>query len=104
MIEVEPGAITIASVEDGTFILVNPPASGFAATPREEFIGNSRRKASASIPIRKARSASVADLRRNEVVSSLEIRLRRKNGECGDILLSAALIDFRTGSSSCSRG
>jgi len=94
MIEASPEAITIASVEDGTFILVNPAGERLCGYTREELIGNSAVKLG-FYPDPEARQRLVADLQRNEVVYGREIRLRRKNGELRDILLSAALIDFR---------
>ena len=94
MIEASPEAITIASVEDGTFVLVNPAGQRLCGYTREELIGNSAVKLG-FYPDREARQRLVADLQRNEVVYGREIRLRRKNGEVRDILMSAALIDFK---------
>jgi len=94
MIEASPEAITIASVEDGTFVLVNPAGQRLCGYTREELIGNSAVKLG-FYPDREARQRLVADLQRNEVVYGREIRLRRKNGEVRDILISAALIDFK---------
>jgi len=94
MIEASPEAITIASVEDGTFILVNPAGERLCGYTREEMIGNSA-VAMGFYPDPEGRQRLVADLQRNEVVYGREIRLRRKNGEVRDILMSAALIDFK---------
>ena len=94
MIEASPEAITIASVEDGTFILVNPAGERLCGYTREEMIGNSA-VTMGFYPDPEARQRLVADLQRNEVVYGREIRLRRKNGEVRDILMSAALIDFK---------
>jgi PAS domain S-box-containing protein len=94
MIEASPEAITIASVEDGTFILVNPAGERLCGYTREELIGASAVKLGFYADPEE-RERIVADLQRNEVVHGREIRLRRKSGEVRDILLSAAIIDFR---------
>ena len=94
MIDASPEAITIASVEDGTFILVNPAGERICGYTREEMIGNSA-VAMGFYADPEERQHLVADLRRNEVVHGREIRLRHKNGELRDILISAALIDFK---------
>jgi PAS domain S-box-containing protein len=94
MIEASPEAITIASVEDGTFILVNPAGQRLCGYTHEELIGNSAVRLGFYVDPEERRSI-VADLRRNEVVYGREIRLRRKNGEVRDTLTSAALIDFK---------
>jgi PAS domain S-box-containing protein len=94
MIEASPEAITIASVEDGTFILVNPAGERLCGYTHEELIGASAVKLGFYADPEE-RERIVADLQRNEVVHGREIRLRRKSGEVRDILLSAAMIDFR---------
>src|SRR5206468_4376756 len=94
MIEASPEAITIASVADGTFILVNPAGERLCGYTREELIGASAVKLGFYADPEE-RERIVADLQRNEVVYGREIRLRRKNGELRDILISAALIDFK---------
>ena len=94
MIEASPEAITIASIEDGTFILVNPAGQRLCGYTREELIGNSAVRLGFYVDPEERRSI-VADLRRNEVVYGREIRLRRKDGEVRDTLTSAALIDFK---------
>ncbi len=94
MIEASPEAITIASVEDGTFILVNPAGQRLCGYTREELIGTSALKLGFYADP-EDRDRIVADLRRDEVVHGREIRLRHKSGELRDILISAALIDFK---------
>jgi PAS domain S-box-containing protein len=93
MIEASPEAITIASIEDGTFIAVNPAGERLGGYTREEMIGRSA-LAMEFWPDPEERQRLVADLQRDEVVHGREIRLRRKDGELRDILASAALIDF----------
>jgi len=94
MIEASPEAITIASVEDGTFILVNPAGERLCGYTREEMIGNSA-VTMGFYADPEERQRIVADLRRNEVVHGREVRLLHKSGELRDILMSAALIDFK---------
>jgi PAS domain S-box-containing protein len=94
MIEASPESITIASVEDGTFILVNPAGERLCGYTREEMIGNSA-VTMGFYADPEERQRIVADLRRNEVVHGREVRLRHKSGELRDILMSAALIDFK---------
>src|SRR5258708_25282970 len=96
MIEASPEAITIASVEDGTFILVNPAGERLCGYTREEMIGASA-VTLGFYADPEERERILADLQRNEAVHGREIRLRRKSGEVRDILLSAAMIGF-TGS------
>jgi PAS domain S-box-containing protein len=94
IIEASPEAITIVSVEDGTFVAVNPAGEKICGYTHEELIGNSALKLG-FYPDPEEREAILADLQRNEVVHGREIHLRRKNGEVRDILTSAALIEFR---------
>jgi PAS domain S-box-containing protein len=92
IIEASPEAITIASVEDGTFVDVNPAGQRLSGYTREEMIGASA-VGLGFYPFPEERQQIVAALLRNEAVHGREIRLRRKDGEVRDVLLSAALID-----------
>ncbi|HTQ73324.1 MAG TPA: PAS domain S-box protein [Burkholderiales bacterium] len=94
MIDGSPEAITIASVEDGTFMLVNPAGERLSGYTREEMIGRSS-VALGFWPDPQERRRLVEDLQRDEAVHAREIRLRRKDGQVRDALCSAALIDFR---------
>lgn len=94
MIEASPEAITIASVEDATFMLVNPAAQRLSGYTREEMIGKSALDMG-FYPDPEERTRLIADLQRHETVHGREIRLRRKDGQVRDALVSAALIDFR---------
>ena len=94
MIDGSPEAITIASVEDGTFVLVNPAGQRLSGYTREEMIGHSS-VALGFWPDPEERRRLVEDLLRDETVHAREIRLRRKDGQVRDALCSAALIDFR---------
>src|SRR5215510_5179009 len=93
MIEASPEAITIASIEDGTFILVNPAGERLSGYTREEMIGRSA-LAMGFYPDPEERRSLIADLQRNEIVHGRELRLRRKDGKVRDALASAALIDI----------
>jgi len=92
MIEASPEAITIANIEDGTFIAVNPAGERLGGYAREEMIGRSSLELG-FWPDPEERRRIVADLKRDEVVHGREIRLRRKDGEVRDILASAAVIE-----------
>ena len=96
MIEGSPEAITIASIEEGTFMLVNPAAERLSGYTREEMIGKSAVGLS-FWPDPEERNRLVADVQRQETVHAREIRLRRKDGKVRDVLCSAALIDFEGG-------
>jgi len=92
VIEASPEAITIATVEDGTFIAVNPAAERLSGYSRDEMIGRSA-IAMGFYPDPEDRQRLIADLKRDETVYGREIRLRRKDGQVRDALASAALID-----------
>ena len=92
VIEASPEAITIASVEDGTFIEVNPAGERLSGFARGEMIGRSAVEMG-FWPDLDERRRMIADLQRDEAVYGRELRLRRKDGEVRDVLASAALID-----------
>jgi PAS domain S-box-containing protein len=92
MIEASPEAITIASIEDGTFIAVNPAAERLSGYTRKEMLGRSVVDMG-FYPELEERRRLVEDLQRSETVLGRELHLRRKDGEVRDVLASAALID-----------
>jgi PAS domain S-box-containing protein len=92
VVEASPEAITIATVDDGNFIAVNPAAERLGGYTREEMIGRSA-LAMGFYPDPEDRRRLIADLKRDEMVYGRELRLRRKDGEVRDTLMSAALID-----------
>jgi PAS domain S-box-containing protein len=92
MIEASPEAITIATVEDGTFIAVNPAGEKLGGYTRDEMIGRSAVDMG-FYPDPEERRRLISDLQRGEIVHGRELRLQRKGGEVRDILASAALID-----------
>src|SRR4029077_11913416 len=87
-----PEAITIASIKYGTFVEANPACERLSGYTRGEMIGASA-LGLCFYPNPEERQRIVADLQRNQAVHGREIRLRRKDGEVRDVLLSAALID-----------
>jgi len=93
IIEASPEAITIASIEDGTFIAVNPAGERLGGYTREEMIGRSAVKMG-FYPDPEDRRRLISDLQRGEIVYGRQIQLRRKDGELRDVLASAALIDI----------
>ncbi len=93
VIEASPEAITIASVEDGIFIEVNPAGERLSGFARGEMIGRSAVEMG-FWPDLEERRRLIADLQRDEAVRGREVRLRRKDGEVRDVLASAALIDI----------
>jgi PAS domain S-box-containing protein len=93
MIEASPEAITIASVENGTFLDVNPAAERLSGYSREEMIGRGTLDMGFWLDAEERR-LFVEDVQRNDAVHGREIRLRRKDGQVRDVLASAALIDF----------
>jgi PAS domain S-box-containing protein len=93
MIEASPEAITMAGLEDGKFVSVNPAAERLSGYTREEMVG----RGSVEVgfwPDPEERQSLISDLLRDEELHGREIRLRRKDGELRDVLSSAALIDF----------
>jgi PAS domain S-box-containing protein len=93
VIEASPEAITIATVDNGTFISVNPAAERLSGYGKAEMVGNSA-LAMGFYPDPEERRRLLEDLQRREIVQGREMRLRRKDGEIRDALASAALIDF----------
>ena len=92
MVEASPEAITIASIEDGTFVAVNPAAVRLSGYAREEMIGRSAVDMG-FWPDLEERRRLIADVQRYETVHAREIRLRRKDGKVRDVLASAAMIE-----------
>src|SRR5215467_12070443 len=88
MIEGSPEAITIASIDDGTFVLVNPAAERLSGYTRDEMIGKSA-IGLGFWPEPEERKRLVTDVQRHEAVHAREIRLRRKDGRIRDVLSSA---------------
>ena len=93
IVEASPEAITIARVEDGVFIEVNPASQRLSGYTREEMIGRS------SLELfwldAGERQRFVADLLRDEMIHGQEIQLRRKDGQLRNALASAALIELQ---------
>jgi PAS domain S-box-containing protein len=94
MIEGSPEAITIGSVEEGTFIEANRACEQLTGYTREELIGRSPVELG-FWPDPEERGRFIADLQRDQVVHGRELRLKRKDGELRTILASAALIDLK---------
>lgn len=95
MIEASPEAITMANLEDGTIVLVNPAGERLGGYTREEMVGKSALELGLW-PDLEERGRLVADVQRDEAVHAREFRLRRKDGKVLDILGSAALVEFQS--------
>jgi PAS domain S-box-containing protein len=93
MVAASPEAITIASLDDGTFAEVNPASERLSGYTRGEMIGRSS-LALGFWPDAGERDRFVADLLRDEIIYGREIQLRRKDGQLRNALASAALIDL----------
>lgn len=93
MIEASPEAITIAGLEDGIFVAVNPAAERLSGYSREEMIGRSTVEMGFWTDPGERRRF-IDDLRKDEAVYAREMPVRRKDGELRDILASAAMIDL----------
>jgi two-component system cell cycle sensor histidine kinase/response regulator CckA len=94
IIRASPQSISITSADDGTYVEVNPAGERYTGFSREELIGNSTLKLGVW-PDPDARQRFVDDVRRDGVVESRELRLRRKNGDLREVLASAALIELK---------
>ena len=94
MIAASPEAITIASLDDGTFAEVNPASERLSGYTRGEMIGRSS-LALGFWPDAGERERFVTDLLRDETIYGREIQLRRKDGQLRNALASAALIDLQ---------
>ncbi|HZE10319.1 MAG TPA: PAS domain S-box protein [Burkholderiales bacterium] len=93
MIEASPEAITIAGLEDGVFVEVNPAAERLGGYTRAEMIGRSAQDMG-FWPDPEEPRRLVEDVRRDEAVHGREIRLRLKGGGMIYVLASAAMIDL----------
>jgi two-component system, cell cycle sensor histidine kinase and response regulator CckA len=94
MIEASPEAITMADLEDGTIIMVNPAGERLGGYTRQEMVGKTAKELGLW-PDPEERQRLVAEVQRDEAVHAREFRLRRKDGKVLDVLGSAASIEFR---------
>src|SRR5262245_4272250 len=91
--QASPESITLAGLDDGRFIEVNPACEALYGWSRAEMLG--RRGVDLGIwPNPDDRQRFVDEVKRDGVVNGRELRLRCKDGKLRDVLLSAALVEF----------
>jgi diguanylate cyclase (GGDEF)-like protein/PAS domain S-box-containing protein len=91
--QASPESITIAGLDDGKFVEVNPACEALYGFSRREMIG--RTGVELGIWLKpEERQRFVDEVRRDGVVNGRELRLRCKDGRIKDVLLSAALVEF----------
>ena len=91
--QASPESITIAALDDGKFVEVNPACEALYGYSREEMIGRTALELG-FWPDPRDRRRFVDEVRRDNVVNGREVRLRCKDGRLRDVLASAALIEF----------
>jgi diguanylate cyclase (GGDEF)-like protein/PAS domain S-box-containing protein len=90
--EASPESITLAGLDDGKFIEVNPACEALYGWSREELIGHTGVERGIWINAGE-RQRFVDEVRRDGVVNGRELRLRCKDGSTRDVLASAALVE-----------
>jgi diguanylate cyclase (GGDEF)-like protein/PAS domain S-box-containing protein len=91
--QASPESITLAGLDDGKFIEVNPACEALYGWSRKELVG--RTGVELGIWINpEDRQRFVDEVRRDGVVNGRELRLRSKDGKIRDVLVSAALVEF----------
>jgi diguanylate cyclase (GGDEF)-like protein/PAS domain S-box-containing protein len=91
--QASPESITLAGLDDGKFIEVNPACEALYGWSRAEMLGRSGLDLGIW-PDPRERLRFVDEVRRSGVVNARELRLRSKDGRLRDVLLSAALVEF----------
>ena len=90
--EASPESITLAGLDDGRFVEVNPACEALYGWSREEMIGHTGVEMGIWLnPDERLRF--VEEVRRDGVVNGRELRLRSKDGKIRDVLASAALVE-----------
>jgi diguanylate cyclase (GGDEF)-like protein/PAS domain S-box-containing protein len=91
--QASPESITLAGLDDGKFVEVNPACEALYGFSRSEMLG--RTGLDLGIwPNPEDRHRFVDEVRRDGVVNGRELRLRCKDGKLRDVLASAALVEF----------
>jgi diguanylate cyclase (GGDEF)-like protein/PAS domain S-box-containing protein len=91
--QASPESMTLAGLDDGKFIEVNPACEALYGFTRSEMIGHSGVELGIwTNPDERQRF--VDEVRRDGVVAGREVRLRCKDGKTRDVLASAALVEF----------
>ena len=88
-----PESITIAGMDDGKFVEVNPACEALFGWSRGEMIGHTGLELGIWLNP-EDRKRFVDDVRRDGVVNGRELRLQRRDGRILDVLASAALVEF----------
>jgi diguanylate cyclase (GGDEF)-like protein/PAS domain S-box-containing protein len=90
--EASPESMTLAGLDDGKFVEVNPACEALFGFPRSEMIG----RTGVELGIwtnPDDRQRFVDEVKRDGVVNGRELRLRCKDGRIRDVLASAALVE-----------
>jgi len=90
--EASPQSITLAGLDDGVFVEVNPACETLYGWSREELIGHTGVERGIWINP-EDRQRFVDEVRRDGVVNGRELRLRSKDGKTRDVLVSAAMVE-----------
>ncbi|HTQ76002.1 MAG TPA: EAL domain-containing protein [Burkholderiales bacterium] len=91
--QASPESITVAGLDDGIFVEVNPACEALYGFARAEMLGHTGLELGIwTNP--DDRQRFVDEVRRDGVVNGRELRLRCKDGKVRDVLASAALVEF----------
>jgi diguanylate cyclase (GGDEF)-like protein/PAS domain S-box-containing protein len=91
--QASPESITIAGMDDGKFVEVNPACEALYGWSREQMIGHTGLELGIWLNP-EDRKRFVDDVRRDGVVNGRELRLQCRDGRILDVLASAAVVEF----------
>ncbi|HET7763622.1 MAG TPA: EAL domain-containing protein [Burkholderiales bacterium] len=91
-LQASPESMTIAGLDDGKFVEVNPACEALYGWSRAEMLGHTGVELGIWLNP-DDRQRFVDEVRRDGVVNGRELRLRAKDGKTRDVLASAALVE-----------